>query len=82
MWRDIFSLFGPGPGSMALPAAAPGADRADAYNRDRVESQIQRASRDMTPQQTARLRRTAHKKTFESYYNQAIEKDARSYAQA
>ena len=52
------------------------------YNRDRVESQIQRASRDMTPQQTARLRRTAHKKTFESYYNQAIEKDARSYAQA
>ena len=33
MWRDVFSLFGPGPGSMALPAAAPGAGRADAYNR-------------------------------------------------
>ena len=52
------------------------------YNRERVENQVQRASRDMTPQQSARLRRTAHKKTFESYYNQAIEKDARSYAKA
>lgn len=51
------------------------------YNKQKIEQDVQRASKNLTPKQTNRLSRKATKSIFESYYNQPLERDARAWAQ-
>lgn len=52
------------------------------YDIKKIQQDVQRASKQMTPSQTQRLQRKANKRIFEDYQKQAVERDARSYSQS